>query len=205
MPRTTQRKAKILKSMTGFILLFLCAFQAAASEIKEVDIATHQLNRTMTINGAKVTLEDELDTLYTDNQLHTVKDKKFFVLLKGFPSRPDNPLSSCGTGQEVYADIYTYSNNQAQRIQRIQISSCWNSLSLRDDGEAFSSIKWNEKGMSFSWYKGTGFLDAQLNLDTDAPELVFMPGTIRADLSSEEERQLMLEHNYQRQLNMGGS
>nr|WP_314427251.1 hypothetical protein [uncultured Erwinia sp.] len=79
----------------------------------------------------------------------------------------------------MYADIYQVNNNKSVKVQRVMIVSCWRSIDQfsRGDEGNFSSITWNEKGVAFDWIVPPTFtsLKAQLNLDSDAPELVFIP------------------------------
>lgn len=130
------------------------------------------------IEGIIVQPEEDLWSIYSDKKLHTIDHKQYFLLIKGFPSRPGHPSGQCGAGQEMYADIYRVDNKRAVRVQRIMVASCWRSLELSSwrDQSDFSSITWNEKGVTFDWIVPPEFthLRAQLNLDAVSPELVFM-------------------------------
>ncbi|MBK4716680.1 MULTISPECIES: hypothetical protein [Tenebrionibacter/Tenebrionicola group] len=157
---------------TWFFFIFM-VFPLYASEIKEVEDRW----KPFLIESVTINPEKDLWSLYSDKKIHIVNSKKFFLLIKGFPSRPGNPTAQCGAGQEMYADIYRIENKQAVQVQRIMVSSCWRSIeqssAVNDD---FSSISWNEKGVTFEW-SGSGVerLKAQLNLDAVSPELVFIP------------------------------
>lgn len=166
---------KYMKHIHLFVFFLGAALNASASEIKEI----FNRQQPLTIEGVRITPQRELVSLYSDGTLHTVGNKQYFLLINGFPSRPGNPTTQCGGGQEMYADIYQVKAKNATRVQRIMVVSCWRSLELdswqkQDD---FSSITWNKDGVIFDWIVPPKFtnLRAQLNLNTVSPELVFIP------------------------------
>ncbi|EKK5244494.1 hypothetical protein ACI00O_001426 [Cronobacter sakazakii] len=166
-------KYKIYIQLLAFLLG--AALNASASEIKE----TFNRQQPLTIEGVTITPQRELSSLYSDEKLHTVGNRQYFLLINGFPSRPGNPTAQCGVGQEMYADIYQVEDKKATRVQRIMAVSCWHSLELdswQKQGD-FSSITWNKNGVIFDWIVPPEFtnLRAQLNLDNVSPELIFIP------------------------------
>lgn len=148
---------------------------ASASEIKEI----FNRQQPLRIEGVTIIPQKELVSLYSDGMLHAVGNKKYFLLINGFPSRPGNPTAQCGAGQEMYADIYQVEAKKATGVQRIMVVSCWRSVELNSwqEQEDFSSIVWNKDGVTFDWIVPPKFtnLRAQLNLNTVSPELVFIP------------------------------
>ncbi|PRD16595.1 hypothetical protein [Pantoea coffeiphila] len=166
---------KYMKNILLLCIFLGAALKASASDIKE--IFNRQQN--LTIDGVTITLPKELVSLYSDRKLHSVGNRKYLLLINGFPSRPGNPTAHCGAGQEMYADIYKVDAIKATRVQRIMVVSCWRSIEQFSRGEEgdFSSITWTDKGVTFDWIVPPNFtnLKAQLNLDSDAPELIFIP------------------------------
>lgn len=159
----------------SLIIFFLgSVFNTSASEIKEI----FNRQQPLTIEGISITPEKGLAALYTDGELHTVGNKQYFLLINGFPSRPGNPTAQCGAGQEMYADIYQVEEKKATRVQRIMVVSCWRSLELSSwqEREDFSSITWNNEGVTIEWIVPPKFtsLRAQLNLNSVSPELIFI-------------------------------
>ncbi len=166
---------KYMKYIQLLALFLSAALNASASEIKEI----YTRQQPLTIEGTTITPQRELTSLYSDEKLHTVGNRKYLLLINGFSSRPGNPTAQCGAGQEMYADIYQVEAKTAIRIQRIMVVSCWRSLELDSwqKHEDFSSIIWNKDGVVFDWIVPPKFtnLRAQLNLNTVSPELVFIP------------------------------
>lgn len=164
-----------MKYIQILVFFLSVSFNASSSEIKEI-FNRHQ---PLTIEGITITPQKELASLYSDGKLHTVGNRRYFLLINGFPSRPRNPTVQCGAGQEMYADIYQVEAKKATRVQRIMVVSCWRSLELDSwqKQEDFSSITWNKDGVIFDWIVPPKFtnLRAQLNLNTVSPELVFIP------------------------------
>lgn len=171
MPIQFSRKIK-MKSIL-FFLVFL-AYTAGASEIKELDRW-----KPLMIGGVTIASDKGLVSIHSDQKIHKIAGKKYFLLIKGYESRPGHPLGRCGTGQEMHADIYQVNNKKAVKVQRVMIVSCQGSIEQFSRGEKgdFSSIIWTEKGVTFDWIAPPNItnIKAQLNLDSDAPELVFIP------------------------------
>lgn len=166
---------KYMKNISLLVFFLSAALNASASEIKEI----FNRQQPLMIEGVMIIPQKELVSLYSDGKLHTVGNKKYFLLINGFPSRPGNPTAQCGAGQEMYADIYQVEAKKATRVQRIMVVSCWRSLELNSwqKQEDFSSITWNKDGVTFDWIVPPKFtnLRAQLNLNTVSPELIFIP------------------------------
>lgn len=161
-----------MKLMWLFLILLAC--ESGASEIKELDRWD-----SLVIGGVAISPERGVISIYSDKKIHTIAENKYFLLVKGYESRPGHPLGRCGAGQEMYADIYQVEAKKATRVQRIMVISCWRSLELSSwqKQEDFSSITWNKDGVMFDWIVPPKFtnLRAQLNLNTVSPELVFTP------------------------------
>ncbi|WP_346827805.1 hypothetical protein [Serratia inhibens] len=161
-----------MKKLWFFLLFFACT--VGASEIKELDRWSSFI-----IDGVTIEPDKDIISIHSDKKIHVIAGKKYFLLIKGYESRPGYPLGRCGAGQEMYADIYQVNNKKSFKVQRVLIVSCRGSIeqfSRGEDGD-FSSITWTEKGVTFDWIVPPNFtnLKAQLNLDSDAPELVFIP------------------------------
>lgn len=162
-----------IKMKVIWLLLLSLSFPLAASQIQELS----NTGKPISIEGVMVTPENDLWSIYSDKKLHTVQNRQYFLLVKGFPSRPNHPSGQCGAGQEMYADIYQVVDKKSVKVQRVLVVSCWRSIEQFSRGETgdFSSITWNEKGVVFDWIVPPNFthLKGQLNLDADVPELVF--------------------------------
>ncbi|WP_196364317.1 hypothetical protein, partial [Cronobacter sakazakii] len=65
------------------LLAFLlgAALNASASEIKEI----FNRQQPLTIEGVTITPQRELSSLYSDEKLHTVGNRQYFLLINGFP------------------------------------------------------------------------------------------------------------------------
>lgn len=161
-----------MKSLWLILIFLVCT--ADASEIKELDRWSP-----LVIGGFTVVPDRKVISIFSDKKIHTIAGKEYFLLIKGYESRPGHPSGRCGAGQEIYADIYQVNNKKSVKVQRVMIVSCWRSIeqfSRGNEGD-FSSIAWTEKGVAFDWIVPPNFtrLKAQINLNSDAPELVFIP------------------------------
>ncbi|MGS4822732.1 hypothetical protein ACN4GA_27560 [Raoultella terrigena] len=163
-----------IKMKSSWLFLVCLACTAGASEIKELDRWSP-----LVIESVNIAPDKDLISIHSDRKIHTIAGKKYFLLINGYESRPGYPLGRCGAGQEIYADIYQVNNKKTVKVQRVMIVSCRGSIEQLSRGEEgdFSSITWTEKGVTFDWILPPNFtnLKAQLNLDSDAPELVFLP------------------------------
>lgn len=161
-----------MKSIWLILICLVCT--AGATEIQELDRWSP-----LVVGGFTITPDRKVISIFSDQKTHTIAGKEYFMLIKGYESRPGHPSGRCGAGQEMYADIYQVNNTKLVKVQRVMIVSCWRSIEQFSRGEAgdFSSITWNPKGVTFDWIAPPNFtnLKAQLNLDSAAPELVFIP------------------------------
>lgn len=166
------------------IILFLCfiSFNAMCKDIKEIKVNRDVKGSYVTFQQKRIDVDEMIGVAYSDNRLHKINDKEYFLIIQGHMSHPASPESYCGTGMEMVGDIYQWQEQRADRVFRFTVSSC--DLSIYQHSqffadkramENFSSINWDKTGLRVNWFgKNFNNLKAKIYLNKNAPELAFI-------------------------------
>lgn len=97
-----------------------------------------------------------LKGVFFDGVQHYVDGNGYLSVIQVADSKPEEPESVCGAGNEVWLQVY---KGNGELSSRILVSSCLESISLASQNSGleeqdndFSSIKWSEDGISIKWF-----------------------------------------------------
>lgn len=144
-------------SLIGFFLNTFWVAGVYASEVRWIDAKDGQV-MVRAKNGSEYVLSVPIGVkgVYFDGDLHRVSDKEYLSIFQVSASNPVRPDGFCGSGDEVWLQLYESSSKVSSRIL---VSSCLHSVSLasqnsgqeRQDND-YSSVKWDEYGFSIEWF-----------------------------------------------------
>ncbi|GEM_PF-2941314 len=167
------------RQLVGLIGLFLhafCVVGAYAGETRWVDAKGGQVvvvvqNGDEYLVGVPVGVKGG----YFDGGLHRVGDKNYLSIFQVIDSSSMRPDGFCGSGNEVWLQLYETSSEVSSRIL---VSRCLNSISLASQNSGlegqdsdFSSVKWDDCGFAIEWFErgdaGLVAIDKWLDLGID--------------------------------------
>lgn len=92
-------------------------------------------------------------------KIGTVNGIQYFVFFEKKPSNVDTPEGFCGSGNEIWLNLYKVGEKASTFIDQVLISSCKESFSM-DSLESgagnsesdYSSFSWNSLGFNIKWF-----------------------------------------------------
>lgn len=155
--RITFLISKLRLSLIGFFLNVFWVVGVCASEVRWVDAKDGQVMvRAQNGNEYVLSVPMGIKGVYFDGDLHRVGEKEYLSIFQVSASNPLRPDGFCGSGDEVWLQLYESSSKISSRIL---VSSCLHSISLASQNSGqegqdndYSSVKWDEYGFSIEWF-----------------------------------------------------
>lgn len=148
---------KLSLSLIGFFLSVFWVVGVCASEVSWVNTKDGQvIVRAQNGNEYVLSVPVGVKGVYFDGDLHRVDEKEYLSIFQVSASNPERPDGSCGSGDEVWLQLY---ESLSKVSSRILVSSCLHSISLASQNSGqegqdndYSSVKWDDYGFSIEWF-----------------------------------------------------
>ena len=149
-------KSKVL-SMVAIVCLSVFGVTAYASELSWSETEDGKVSLKFLAGGERVLeMPDGIKGVFFDGVQHYVDGDGYLSVIQVADSKPEEPESVCGAGNEVWLQVY---KGNGELSSRILVSSCLEPISLASQNSGleeqdndFSSIKWSEDGISIKWF-----------------------------------------------------